>query len=195
MPSRVTRAPAIRLRRSNGHGTSRCRARPRLNPSRYREAEPLPEPHGNSRTRLTERSLDIAQAPDAVDTWPVPPDPRRSERGRLGSRLFLCLAALVFLQMSCTSEPERRDLPDVQIDIPEEASTDTASQSPRRPFPRMSRTSRVASPSWTPPATWSRRTRTVRTRSSSPRSRPVGARSSNRRGRPMVVASRGCVSR
>jgi Tol biopolymer transport system component len=46
------------------------------------------------------------------------------------SRLFLCLTALVFLEMSCTSEPERRDLPDVQIDLPEDASTDTASQSP-----------------------------------------------------------------
>ena len=84
---------------------------------------------------MTERSLGIARAPDAVDTWPVPPDPRRSERGRLGSRFFLCLAALVFLQMSCTSEPERRDLPDVQIDIPEEASTDTASQSPAPTVP------------------------------------------------------------
>ena len=37
--------------------------------------------------------------------------------------------------MSCTSEPERRDLPDVQIDIPEDAPTDTASQSPAPTVP------------------------------------------------------------
>jgi Tol biopolymer transport system component len=41
----------------------------------------------------------------------------------------------VFLAMSCTSEPERRDLPDVQIDIPEDALTDTASQSPAPTVP------------------------------------------------------------
>jgi len=42
---------------------------------------------------------------------------------------------LLALAVSCTSEPERRDLPDVQIDIPEDASTDTASQSPAPTVP------------------------------------------------------------
>jgi dipeptidyl aminopeptidase/acylaminoacyl peptidase len=47
----------------------------------------------------------------------------------------LCLAALVLLAMSCTSEPERRDLPDVDIEIPSDSPTGTSSDGPTPTVP------------------------------------------------------------
>jgi len=60
---------------------------------------------------------------------------RRSARLRTHRTVAVVSSLLLALAASCTSEPERRDLPDVQIDIPGDASTDTASQSPAPTVP------------------------------------------------------------
>jgi TolB protein len=60
------------------------------------------------------------------------PDLRSTWSGRLRTdRAVAIVAALVLaLATSCTSEPERRDLPDVVIDVPTDKPTDVPSDSP-----------------------------------------------------------------
>ena len=64
----------------------------------------------------------------------MPSDPRHHRSGRT-SRVIAVLAAFLLAAAGCTSEPERRDLPDVDIDAPTDAPFEAPSESPAATVP------------------------------------------------------------
>lgn len=69
------------------------------------------------------------------ETSVMPSDPSRTRIGRSRGAIAALAALLLISAAACTSEPERRDLPDVDIDAPTDVPTEAPSDSPAASVP------------------------------------------------------------